>query len=154
MNSSNKILSIAVVLLLLVNVALVIFIIKGKGKSAPRKGKDPFTMMVKELDMSDQQQTDYKAQKEEHLKTIRPLFDSLRSAKTAFFSLIKDPNVNDSTVADYSRKITEQQAVIDKYTFSHFKRVRALFTPAQQPKFDAFVQKMMQRGRRDSSNRK
>ena len=155
MNSSNKILSIAVVLLLLVNVALVIFIVTKKGNSGPRKQReDPFTLMVKELDMTDKQQTDYKAQKEAHLKMIRPLFDSLRAAKTAFFSLVKDPDVNDSLVNNYSKKVTDQQSVIDKLTFEHFRKVRSLFTPEQQPKFDAFVQKMMQRGRRDSSNKK
>lgn len=154
MKSTNKILSVAVVLLLLVNIALVIFMIRGKGKPGPRKGKEPFEMMVKELDMTDQQQKDYKAMKEEHMKTIRPMFDSLRSAKTAFFSLVKDQQVSDSMVAAYSTKICAQQSNIDKMTFAHFRRVRAIFTPEQQPKFDVFVQKMMQRGRRDSSGRK
>ena len=155
MNSNNKILSIAVVLLLLVNIALVIFMVKGKSKATPRKNREPLEMMVKELKMTEEQQKSYKAQKDEHVKNIRPLFDSLRSAKTAFFSLIKHAEVNDSVVDLYSRKISEQQNTIDKLTFAHFKRVRNLFTAEQQPKFDEFVKKMMNRGgRRDSSNKK
>ena len=70
-------------------------------------------MMVKELDMSEKQQTDYKAQKEEHFKVIRPLFDSLRSAKTAFFALTREANVTDSLVSAYSQRITDRQAEID-----------------------------------------
>jgi Spy/CpxP family protein refolding chaperone len=154
-NSNNKILTIAVVLLLLVNIALVIFMVKGRKPAEKGRGKgDPFEMMVKELNMSDQQQKDYKEQKEEHFKNIKPLLDSVRAAKTAFFALIKDTTVSDSTIAVYGQRISEKQAAIDKLTFAHFKRVRNLFTPEQQPKFDEFIQKMMQRGRKDSASKK
>ena len=154
-NSSNKILTIAVVLLLLINVALVIFMMKGRNKGADKNEKpDPFAMMVKELDMTDQQQKDYKAQKEEHLKNMKPLFDSVRAAKTAFYALLKDSTVSDSTLAAYGQKISERQSAIDKMTFAHFKRVRTIFTPDQKPKFDNFIQKMMQRNRRDSTAKK
>ena len=156
-NSNNKILTIAVVLLLLTNITLVIFMVKGRNHH-PRKGTggkgEPFEMMVKELNMTEQQQKEYKQLKEDHFKTIKPLFDSVRAAKTAFFSLIKDTAVNDSTVNVYSQRISERQSIIDKLTFDHFKRVRNLFTPEQQPKFDEFVKKMMQqRGRKDSTSK-
>ena len=154
-SSNNKILTIAVVLLLLVNIALVAFIVMGKNRNdkwhSGGKG-DPFETMVKELNMTAEQQKNYKEQKEEHFKKIKPLFDSVRMAKTAFYALIKEQNVSDSSINVYSQRITEKQSVIDKLTFAHFKTVRNLFTPEQQPKFDAFVQKMMQRGKRDSTN--
>lgn len=157
MKSSNKILTIAVVVLLLTNIALVAFMVFGKNKQEGKRpaGKgDPFEMMVKELNMTEQQQKDYKQQKEDHFKNIKPLFDSVRAAKTAFFALIGEPEVNDSVINLYSQRVTERQAEIDKLTFAHFRRVRTLFTPEQQPKFDAFVQKMMQRGRKDSAAKK
>ena len=156
MKSSNKILVAAVVLLLLINIALVVFMFNGKNRGDEKKPAktEPFEMMVKELGMSEQQQKDYKQQKEEHLKNIKPLFDSVRNAKAAFYALIKEENVSDSIVNIYSKRITENQATIDKLTFAHFKRVRTLFTPEQQPKFDTFVQKMMQRGRKDSTAKK
>ena len=154
--SNNKILTIAVVLLLLVNIALVVFMIMGKSRNGNKHsgGKgDPFEMMVKELNMTEQQQKEYKQQKEEHFKNIKPLFDSVRAAKMAFFALTKEQNVSDSIINAYSQRIAEKQSIIDKLTFAHFKKVRNLFTTAQQPKFDVFVQKMMQRGRRDSAGK-
>lgn len=155
MNTTNKILRIAVLLLLLTNIALVIFMVRGRDhKPSTRKGKEPFEMMVKELNMSEVQQKEYKAQREEHFKSMKPLVDSLRTARTAFFSLVKDSSVSDSVLNAYNERITAQQAVIDKSIFNHFKKVRSIFTPEQKPKFDAFVQKMMQRGRRDSSGKK
>lgn len=154
--SNNKILTIAVVLLLIINIALVIFMVNEKNHDATKKTAktEPFEMMVKELSMTEQQQKDYKQQKEEHLKNIKPLFDSLRTAKSAFYALVKEDNVSDSLVNVYGQRIANNQLTIDKITFAHFKKIRTLFTAEQQPKFDTFVQKMMQRGRKDSTNKK
>jgi len=110
-------------------------------------------MLAKELNMTEEQKKEHKLLKGEHLKNIKPLFDSVRAAKTAFYALLKDSTVSDSVLDIYSRKITEQQSTIDKLTFAHFKRIRNLFTAEQQTKFDTFVQKMMQRGRKDSADK-
>jgi periplasmic protein CpxP/Spy len=155
-NSGNKILTIAVVLLLITNIALVVFMVLGRNKSGGRYSGgrgDMAEMMVKELNMTEQQKKDHKQLKEEHFKNIRPLLDSVRSAKTALFALVKDSTVNDSTVNIYTQGISKIQSTIDQLTFAHFRRVRNLFTPEQQPKFDEFVQKMMQRGKRDSTGK-
>ncbi len=155
-SSNNKILTIAVVLLLIINIALVAFMVLGKNKdTAKRTGKpDPSEMMAKELNMTEQQKKDHKQLKEEHFKNIKPLFDSVRAAKTAFYALLKDSTVSDSMINAYSQRISEKQSTIDKLTFAHFKRIRNLFTAEQQPKFDDFVQKMMQKGKKDSTAKK
>jgi len=154
-NPTNKILTIAVVFLLLTNIALVIFMLNKKQPGDKKRNRvDPSEMMVKELNMTEQQQKEYKSLKEEHFKNIKPLFDSVRAAKTAFFALTKEQNVSDSLINVFSLRIGEKQSAIDKLTFAHFKKVRGLFTAEQQPKFDEFVQKMMQRGRKDSADKK
>ncbi len=155
-SSNNKILTIAVVLLLLANIALVAYMIMGNNKRRARHGGkgDPAEMMAKELDMTEQQKKDHKQLKEEHFKNIKPQFDSVRAAKIAYYSLMKDSSVSDSTLNIYSQRISEKQSIIDKLTFAHFKRIRNLFTVEQKPRFDAFIQKMMQRGRKDSAARK
>lgn len=156
-NFNTKILTIAVVLLLLTNIALVVFMLKGKNRhSGKYRGNrsEPFEMMVKELNMTEQQQKDYKQLKEEHLKNIKPWFDSVRIAKKNYFALLKDSAINDSVITVYNQRISERQATADRLTFAHFKRVRNLFTAEQQPRFDEFIQKIMQHGKRDSSARK
>lgn len=153
-NTNNKILSVAVVLLLLSNIALVVFLMNNKGKGNEKRsgGKgDPSEMMAKELGMTEQQQKDHKQLKDDHFKAMKPFYDTLRTAKAAFYALTKEANVDDSTLAVYSQRIYNKQAEIDKYTFAHFKRVRNLLTPEQQPKFDEFLQKMMQRSKKDSA---
>lgn len=154
--STNKILTIAIVLLLLVNIAMVIFIVKGRRPYDSRRGKggNPVEMMEKELNMTEQQKSEVKKLRDDHFAKIRPLFDSVRVAKSAFFGLIKDPNVSDNTLGVYSKRITEAQAAVDKLTFAHFRSVRALLNPDQQVKYDEFVQKMMQRGKKDSTGKR
>ncbi len=156
MKNNNKILTIAVVLLLLTNIGLIAFMMTGKRKKGEGKrpgNREPFEMMVKELGMTDQQQKDYKGLKEAHFKNVRPLFDSIRAAKTAFYSMIKEGSVSDSVVNAHTSQITARQAVLEKATFEHFRQVRNIFTDEQKPKYDSFLLKMMQRGKRDSSGR-
>jgi len=156
MKNSSKILTAAVVLLLLVNIAMVIFIVKGRNQHDSKgSGRgNPFEVMDKELNMTEQQKAEVKKLRDAHFATIRPLFDSVRTSKSAFFGLLKEANVSDSILNVYSKRITETQTAIDKLTFDHFKRMRSLFDTAQQKKYDEFVQKMVQRGRRDSTGKK
>jgi len=143
---TNRILTIAVILLLVVNVAMLVFLLKTRGHhDMKRQGGAPFDMMVKELNMTDSQQKEFKKLKDEHFTAIRPVFDSVRTLKKSLFGLVKEENVNDSLVNKYSTLISEQQSIIDKLTITHFRKVRALFSGDQQKKFEDFVQKMMER---------
>jgi periplasmic protein CpxP/Spy len=148
MKSNNKILSIAVALLLITNIALVIFMVKGKsehqGKRSNGKG-DPFETMAKELNMTEQQKKEHLQFRDEYFKATKPLFDSVRSAKSGFFALVKEATASDSLLILSNKRISEIQFTIDKLTFEHFRRVRALYAGDQQKKYDDMVQKMMQR---------
>jgi Spy/CpxP family protein refolding chaperone len=148
MKSSNKILTITVILLLVTNIALVAFMVMGKkkpeGKHPGGKG-DPFEMMAKELNMTEQQKKEHLQYRDEYFKAIKPLFDSVRSAKAAFFAMIKDADVSDSVLNISNKRISDIQFTIDKLTFEHFRRVRVLYKEDQQKKYDELVQKMTQR---------
>lgn len=156
-NTNTRILTIAVVLLLITNIALVAFFVMGKNKkSSNHQGgrPDPTEMMAKELNMTEDQKELHKQLREEHQKNIKPLFDSVKAAKIAYYSLVKDSTVSDSMVTAYGQRISERQSAIDKLTFDHFKKMRKLFTADQIPKYDEFLQKMMQRNRKDSGSKK
>ena len=152
---TNKILTIAVVLLLIVNVVMLVCMMKGRGHHGMKKqgGKGgPFDMMVKEMNMNEQQQTEFKKLKDEHFTAIKPVFDSVRTLKKSLFGLVKEENINDSLVNNYSALIAQQQAIIDKLTINHFRKVRALFSADQQKKFDSITQKMIQMKMNRSGN--
>ena len=73
MKSTNKILSVAVALLLLANIALVIFMVKGKNqRDGKRPAKaDPFEMVAKELNMTDAQRKQHLQFREEYFKAVK-----------------------------------------------------------------------------------
>jgi periplasmic protein CpxP/Spy len=152
MQSSNKILKVAVLLLLVTNIALVAFMVMGK-KKPPKEKVSPEEVFAKELGLSDDQKATHRQMKDAHMKVIRPLMDSLRDAKTAFYMQTKESELSDSLLTAYSNQISSLQIKADKATLAHFKRVRAFLKPDQQPKFDTLVKKMMQRGRKDTAQK-
>lgn len=156
-NSTNKFLVIAVILLLIVNIALVAFMVMGKDKKpqqSNRDGKAAFEKMVNELGMNETQKKEFDSLREAHFAAIRPLFDSIRTTRQALYSLIKEDTLNDSLVSVYSSNITEKQSRADKLTINHFRKVRKMFSGDMLNKYDEMVQKMLQRGKKDSSDKK
>ncbi len=154
-NSTNKFLTIAVVLLLLANITLVAFLVMGKDKKpTARDGKSPFDKMVNELGMNESQKKQFDSLRTVHFGTIRPLFDSIRATRQTLFNLMKEETLNDSLVTVYTNSIAEKQTRADKLTVNHFRTVRKMFSGDMQKKYDDMVQKMLQRGKRDSSVKK
>lgn len=160
--SNTKILSIAVILLLLINVAMIVFMLKRRhcpeSNSSHGKGST-FEMMAKELNMTEQQRAAHQKLRDEYFATARPLFDSIRAAKQTFFGLAKETNANDSLENSYNNHITELQSAADKLTLAYFRKVRVLYNADQQKKYDEFVQKVIQRsgpggGRKKDSTEK
>lgn len=159
--STIKILTIAVVLLLLVNIAMVIFMLNwrhpGNDKNLHGKRDGPFEMMAKELNMTEEQKAQHQKFRDEYFAIAHPLFDSVRAAKEAFFALLKDTSASDSLINSSARLIEERQMAVDKITFDHFRKVRTIYNSDQQKKYDELIQKMTFRSpggkRRDSANK-
>lgn len=155
-NASPKTLTIAVLLLLIINTGLVIFLVVGlkdKSSKMPYSRQDNFELMAKELNLQSAQKAQHKLLREEHFKNVRPYYDSIRAAKTALYARIADTAVSDHDFEAYDAKASTWHSAINKITFEHFKKVRALLNPDQQEGYDKFIQKMMQRNRRDSSRK-
>ncbi|MBI5857964.1 MAG: periplasmic heavy metal sensor [Sphingobacteriales bacterium] len=154
--SSNKILTIAVILLLLVNVAMLVFLLKGRrhhyGDKKPGKG-GPVEYMAKELGMTEEQKNTFRDLREAHFKVVKPLFDSITVIRKTFFDLVRDANANDSAITDFSNRIAAVQLEIDKQTLAHFRQARSLFQGQQREKYDSLVQKIMQRKMAGPGNR-
>lgn len=155
-NTSNRILAIAVVLLLLVNVTMLVFMLKGRGHHGAdkRPGKGgPVEYMAKELGMTEEQKTGFQKERDQYFASVKPLFDSLGNIRKTFFDLVKNNSSNDSAITAFSNRIAAMQAEIDKLTLAHFRKVRSMFKEEQLEKYDKFVQKIMQRRMGGPGNR-
>lgn len=155
-NASPKTLTIAVLLLLIINTGLVIFLVVGlkdKSSKMPYSRQDNFELMAKELNLLEDQKAQHKLLREEHFKNVKLYYDSIRAAKTALYARIADTTISNKDFEAYDAKASTWHSAINKITFEHFKKVRALLNPDQQEGYDKFIQKMMQRNRRDSSRK-
>jgi protein CpxP len=147
-NPRNRNLLIIIGVLLLTNIAvLVYFLGQKKPEKSPHDEKRAgiSEMLQKEVGFTDEQTAQYKQLKEKQKETIRPMYDDMRKAKDSLFKLLSYPETNDSLLTKIADAIAQKQKALDLQTFNHFKRVRTLCTPEQQPKYDSMILRMFRK---------
>lgn len=114
-------------------------------KPLPPHGGAAFEFVVKELAMTEQQQNAYKALRDEHKQQVKPLTDSLISARNTFFSLLKDTSLSEGRLTEYSAAVVKWQEKIELVNFKHFQKIKAICTHAQMEKFDNIMEEVLKR---------
>ncbi|HRO70377.1 MAG TPA: Spy/CpxP family protein refolding chaperone [Chitinophagaceae bacterium] len=142
-NPRNKNLLIIIGVLLLTNIALLVFFLSqkpGKQSTAAVKNERPGIgeMLKNEVGFTDDQIAKYKELKEEQRQTIKPMYDDMRKTKESMFQLLGHPAA-DSLVNQVTDAIAQKQKALDLQTFSYFRKVRSLCTAEQQPKYDSLI---------------
>jgi len=143
----NKVLVTIIAILLLANIALLVFFISGMRKPEtenPRgnkTGHSTISFLKDKIGFTDQQIFQFNQLKEKHYAKLNPVFEDLRLTKDQFFLLIKD-SIADSTIDSVATLIGEKQKRLDMEVFHTVQEVRAICTPQQQPKFDSLLPKI------------
>jgi Spy/CpxP family protein refolding chaperone len=148
--SKNKTLVSIIVVLLLANVAMLVYFLWLKEPDKPSartdKNTDRFAeALKKDVGFSEAQVAQYKELKNAKWDKIKSRFDDLRQAKDNFFQLISVENVNDSMLNNAADSIAQRQKSLDLQSFIHLKELRKVCTPEQQPKYDSLVQRVFHR---------
>ena len=152
----TKILSIAVILLLILNFGILAFLWLGRphtpqgipgnppGKQdmndrMPPPGRmegGPKEFLTHELSFTDKQKQDYEKLIDEHQNDIKKIREQTKKDKDDFWDNLskKDPDVNSS-----ASKLAEDQKQLELATFKHFQKVRELCTDEQKKKFDKVI---------------
>lgn len=150
----NKVLSVLVLILLLTNILLLVFFVRMKPSgAAPGKmerddrDKGGVTQLLeKQVGFTPDQMAQYKTLREQHWDKMKPYFGEMRTAKDRFYRLLSTSVAGDSlAVSAAADSIAAKQKQIDMQTFRHFRQVRNICTPAQQPAFDSMVQQVIRR---------
>jgi len=149
MNSSrNKVLLFLIGILLLTNIFLVIFFVVKRPDDKPRPGRDRSAWvrdyLKDSVGFNEQQLSQYDQLRQQNRENMRPLFEDLGNAKLKFYELVSQPG-SDSANQAAATLIGEKQKALDIAFFNHFRQVRGLCTPEQLPKYDAQVQRIIQR---------
>ena len=148
-------LSIAVILLLLINTGLVVFLVMQRSRSHSHSSshrQDAFDRMARTLNYTEAQKEQHRSLREEHIARMRPLYDSIRQTKVILFSRTSIVEQSNSIYISYMNKMGGWQTPINELNYAYYKKVRNLLRPEQQPRYDSLLIKMIERGRRDSSH--
>ncbi len=150
MNSSrNKILLFLVGILLLTNIAMLVFFLGKKGPDKQRAPRDRSSVVREHLKDSvgftEQQLAQYDQLRQQNRENMKPLFEDLGNAKLEFYKYVNQSGPADSASQAAAAAIGEKQKALDLAFFNHFRQVRALCTPGQLPKYDSLVQHIIRR---------
>lgn len=140
----NKILITIIAILLLANIALLVFIVSGmpkpvgKDSEGERTTHSTASFLQTKIGFSDQQIAQFDLLKKEHRKSLNPLFEDLRKTKDGFFVLVKD-SLSNAELDSLAGRIGEKQKLLDMQVYQTIREVRSLCTPQQQITFDSFL---------------
>jgi protein CpxP len=150
-NSRNKNLLFIIAVLLLTNIAVLVYFLALRKPGERRGGTSDRSrglteMLQKEVGFNENQVAQYETLKTAQRERIRPMFDEMRKAKDSLFRLMSDSTVSDSIINKAADAIAQKQRMLDLQAFNHFRRVRALCVNAeQQVKYDSAVLRMFRK---------
>jgi len=142
---NHKLLLLIVSVLLIANIGLLYFFVFKKPQKHSGPPINPVEKVKKEVGLNDQQAALYDSLRSKQFKTMKPLFEDITKSKEDFFSLIYQPNVNDSVLSAYASRIGEKQMALDLSTFRYFQSIKALCTEEQKPKMDSVIKQIVKR---------
>lgn len=137
--SRERLLAIAVIGLLLINVCTVGFFFFAKpphlpGGPPPFGRMEPKNQIVESLHFDQQQIVEYEKLIAQHRQTIRELNDRIHEAKSSLYQSLSNENgtVKDSLIS----KLGSLQKQIETTHYNHFKDIKALCKPEQLDDFN------------------
>lgn len=133
----NKLVLWVIAVLVLAN--LVTLVLFWAGRMRPMREGSPRAFLAAKLHFDENQKKQYFDLAEEHHENAQMIRAKIKESKDAFFDLLKQPNVSDSTEKAAARKVSFNLEELDLYTLDHFKKVRALCNPEQKKLFDELI---------------
>lgn len=130
-----------IVVLIIANIGTLVFYWVGHFKM--QNDNAPKEFLARKLNFTGHQKQLYFDLAMEHNQNARKIRAQIKADKDAFFKLLQSDTIIDSARDNAALHISLSLQALDILTFEHFKKVRALCTQAQKPKFDALLQKMV-----------
>lgn len=137
----SKFFSWIIALLVLANIASLGFYWIGHFKN--QRDNSPKEFLAKKLNFSDSQKKTYFNLAKEHNQSAEKIRERIIIDKDNFFKLLKSNSIIDSSRNNAAWQVSLSIQSLDILTFEHFKKVRALCTEEQKPKFDDLIQQMV-----------
>ncbi|MEO6253677.1 MAG: hypothetical protein ABIO79_10240 [Ferruginibacter sp.] len=147
----SKILVAMIGILLIANIALVSFFLLKKDERKHDRRMDRKTeignFLKNDIGFNEAQMQEYDSMSTSHSKYMKTMFEANRNSKGKQFKELTAADFSDSIMNTIAEQSAASQKALELQMFSHLKNIRALCTPAQQPKFDSlFVKILNKRG--------
>ena len=147
--NKTKTLSILVGILVVLNIALLVFLLFGRAKGPKRgghhgKGK-PSRFIQKTFDFDEKQMAQFDQSKESHFENLRELHSELSQLSESFYLI--DRNEDSSKSDSLMSEINSLNQEIYMRNLKHFEEVRSICTPDQVDGMEAFIKELVKRQR-------
>ncbi len=150
----NKTLLLLIAVLLVANFVMLYLLLKPEKKPSELTRVERMVKMLQdELGLDSAQTVKYLSLREYRDQKLKPLQDSMKTAKQEMMTLLRKEGLTDAEVNFAAQKVGDEQALIEITYFEHFKRMQQLLTPEQQPQFDSLLFRMVNRSNSDNNQR-
>ncbi|GAB3687661.1 hypothetical protein GCM10027592_01510 [Spirosoma flavus] len=143
----TKLLTIAVVGLLILNLLTIGYLVLNSGRQSlstnnqhpPMGGGGPFRIIVERLHFDEEQRRQYKELADRHHEQTEKLNDESVQLFQTYYKLLAAPQSDSSNTNVLLRQIADVQRRIAELNFSHFQEIKALCRPDQQADYSKLV---------------
>lgn len=142
--SRNRVLLAIIGVLLITNLAVVIFFFNHRCAEAPR-GPGFTERLKKEVGFTPAQMQVFEPKKKLFWNSMHEKFEDIKKTKENFYFQMYDSSIPDSVIESKATVIGNKQKEIDLQVIRHFTEVRKLCTADQLPKFDSLLPQIIQR---------
>jgi protein CpxP len=142
----NKWLTIGFLVLVAMNIATLgaFWILKDKKSGPPAGMRNGVTeFLIKELQLDSAQQLRFRELVAEHRQGMNDIRKDNRQAKDSFFELLKQPNIDEASLAKAAAAANLPDQRMEMITFRHFQQLRAICNETQKAKFDEIIHEVL-----------
>ena len=147
--NKDKFLILVIIILFALNLFTLGFVLFGRPPIPPPPGP-PFGMehkrdgrpddvIINRLKLTPDQQKKFEDLKKEHRGQVENIQEQSRKLHDEYFGLLKSEQVNTSKADSLLQLIANNQKELDKVTFTHFEKIRAICDANQKVLFSQFI---------------
>lgn len=137
-----KLLTIAVIGLLILNFLVLGFLFFNKPPHPPRMDEGPKNIIIQKLNFNEKQIEDYKKLIEQHQATLRDIKNEIGETKQLLYQQL---NTNDTLKTNQlENKLGQLQVKIEETHFQHFLHIKKLCRPNQLKNYTELTEELAQ----------
>ncbi len=142
-----KVLTTLVVVLLLINITTIASIwqiVDFKNLSLKaHQPQGPKEFIIAKLGLDKEQQQVFEVLRKEHFEQMSSLQQNIKTEKEAMYDLLKANSPDTAQTFAHIARIMQSEELLERLTFEHFRKVRALCNDEQKQHFDVIIDRIM-----------